>query len=421
MQIYKRKTMFGKALSTFLITIAAILFQQSAQAQIIRLYQDNVQAGNPDVQTPVVQSDALFRPSIDTDLRQLRNNAAPGFRYRYDDYLQYSPAVLMVGLKACGYKGRSSWGRMLVSDAFSAAIMAGAVNGIKYSVRRMRPDETSRNSFPSGHTATAFMAATMLHKEYGWRSPWFSIGGYTAAAVTGVSRMLNNRHWMSDVLAGGAIGIGSVHLGYFLSDLIFKEKYLYDGYERPDIFAYDYEHRYYEAGLSFARRFVLGSASDKSAGILPLRGSSAAIFTNIPIVPRTGIAVRVAANELAFAAAGASGDQPQPLSDAGSIAEDISFNTYNAMAGAFWQYPFPKLLEFEIKTMIGYAWHHCRLEAPAWELTNGIDVLAEAAVTLRAGENFRIKAFAEYETFSFSQQKPYINSFLLGFSTSFCW
>lgn len=355
------------------------------------------------------------RLSFDTDIRQLRNNAVPGFRYKYDNYIQYSPAVLMVGLKAFGYESRSSWGRMLVSDAFSAAVMAGAVNGLKYTVRRLRPDETSRNSFPSGHTATAFMAAAMLDKEYGWRSPWFSIGGYTVAAVTGVSRILNNRHWMSDVISGGAIGIGSVHLGYFLSDLIFREKHLYDGYEKPDAFAYDENRRYYEVGFSFARRFVLGSAADKSAGILPQRGSSAALVADIPVAPRTGLAVMAAANELGFAPVAYEG--AAETSDASCCT--VSYNVYSAMAGAFWQYAFQKLLEFEIKTMLGYAIHG---GGPgALQLTNGIDAMAEAAVTLRAGESFKIKAFAEYETFRFSRQKPYLNSFLLGFSTSFCW
>ena len=60
---------------------------------------------------------------------------------------------------------------MLVSDAFSAGLMAIAVNSLKYTCRVRRPDGSSRNSFPSGHTATAFMTATMLHKEYGHRSP----------------------------------------------------------------------------------------------------------------------------------------------------------------------------------------------------------------------------------------------------------
>ena len=75
--------------------------------------------------------------------------------------------------------------------------MAGLVNGIKYTASEMRPDGSTRNSWPSGHTATAFMAATILHKEYGLtRSPWYSVGAYTLATATGVMRVLNNRHWM---------------------------------------------------------------------------------------------------------------------------------------------------------------------------------------------------------------------------------
>ena len=144
-------------------------------------------------------------------------------------------------MKVCGVESRSSWGRMLVSDAFSAGLMAAAVNSLKYSFRVMRPDGSTRNSFPSGHTATAFMTATMLHKEYGHRSPWYSIGGYTLATLTGVTRQLNNRHWMSDVMVGAGIGILATEFGYFLADLIFKEKGLkvretyvvFDRYRHP--------------------------------------------------------------------------------------------------------------------------------------------------------------------------------------------
>ena len=160
----------------------------------------------------------------DTDFRRLRNGYVRSFHHDYDDYLQYAPAALLVGMKVCGVESRSSWGRMLVSDAFSAGLMAAAVNSLKYSFRVMRPDGSTRNSFPSGHTATAFMTATMLHKEYGHRSPWYSIGGYTLATLTGVTRQLNNRHWMSDVMVGAGIGILATEFGYFLADLIFKEK-----------------------------------------------------------------------------------------------------------------------------------------------------------------------------------------------------
>ena len=68
------------------------------------------------------------------------------------------------------------------------------------------------------------MAATMFHKEYGVRSPWYSIGAYTVATATSVSRLLNNRHWVSDVMVGAGIGILSTELGYYFADLIFGKK-----------------------------------------------------------------------------------------------------------------------------------------------------------------------------------------------------
>lgn len=64
----------------------------------------------------------------DTDFRRLRNGYVRSFHHDYDDYLQYAPAALLVGMKVCGVESRSSWGRMLVSDAFSAGLMAAAVN-----------------------------------------------------------------------------------------------------------------------------------------------------------------------------------------------------------------------------------------------------------------------------------------------------
>lgn len=175
------------------------------------------------VAVPLIVGGVIMQ-SYDADFRRLRNGYVSSFHHDYDDYLQYAPAAVMLGMKAFGVQGRSSWGRMLTSDAFSAGLMAIAVNSLKYSCRVMRPDGSSRNSFPSGHTATAFMTATMLHKEYGHRSPWYSIGGYTLATVTGVTRQLNNRHWMSDVMVGAGIGILATELGYYLADLIFKER-----------------------------------------------------------------------------------------------------------------------------------------------------------------------------------------------------
>ncbi|MDD2953823.1 MAG: phosphatase PAP2 family protein [Parabacteroides sp.] len=187
----------------------------------------------------------LIIKNEDDHFHNLRNTYIPNFRYHYDDYLQYLPAVAMLGLKIGGVEGRSSWPRMLVSDAITASIMGVAVNTVKHTVSVTRHDGSNTHSFPSGHTAMAFMAATMLHKEYGMtRSPWYSIGGYTVATATAVSRMLNNKHWLSDVMVGAGIGILSTELGYFLADLIFKDK----GITHSDL---DFEAFNYQRNPSF--------------------------------------------------------------------------------------------------------------------------------------------------------------------------
>ena len=156
-----------------------------------------------------------------TKIRLIKYN----FHSEIDNYTQFAGIGLTVGLKMAGVEGRSSWPRLFASSLASYGVMAAFVNGIKYTASELRPDGSTRNSWPSGHTATAFVGATILHKEYGLtRSPWYSIGGYTVATATGVMRVLNNRHWISDVLSGAGIGILSTELAYGICDLLFKEK-----------------------------------------------------------------------------------------------------------------------------------------------------------------------------------------------------
>ncbi len=168
---------------------------------------------------------AAFRQNDGTKHVLLTN-----FKTSIDDYAQFFGPAMTTGLKIGGIEGRSDWGRYLASTAMSYAIMAAFVNGIKYTAKEMRPDGSTANSWPSGHTATAFVGATILHKEYGLtRSPWWSVAGYGVATATGVMRVLNNRHWISDVLSGAGIGIMSGELAYALSDVFFKERGLLRG------------------------------------------------------------------------------------------------------------------------------------------------------------------------------------------------
>lgn len=173
---------------------------------------------------PWITAGILLR-SERQNFRLARNKFLIDFHNTTDNYSQFAPFAISTTLKAVGYEGRSSWGRYLTSTATSYGIMALLVNSIKYTARELRPDGSTSNSFPSGHTATAFTAATILHKEYGTtRSPWFSVAGYALATATGCMRVLNNRHWVSDTFAGAGIGILSTELGYAVGDLIFKDK-----------------------------------------------------------------------------------------------------------------------------------------------------------------------------------------------------
>ncbi len=172
---------------------------------------------------------ASFRQNTE-DKKHANTRLLTNFHSEIDNYTQYAPFALSTVLNFAGVEGRSDHTRYLVSSAMSYALMAAIVNPIKYTASEMRPDGSTHNSWPSGHTATAFVSATILHKEYGLtRSPWYSVAGYGIATATGIMRVLNNRHWVSDVLSGAGIGIISTELAYGFSDLIFKGRHLNRG------------------------------------------------------------------------------------------------------------------------------------------------------------------------------------------------
>ncbi len=84
------------------------------------------------------------------------------------------------------------------------AVSEALAQGLKYSVRRQRPDGTSRNSFPSGHAADTFAFATALERHFGWRG---AIPAYVFSSYVAMSRLPANRHWFSDAIFGSAVGI----------------------------------------------------------------------------------------------------------------------------------------------------------------------------------------------------------------------
>lgn len=143
-------------------------------------------------------------------------------KFKADDYLQYSPIVAAYGLDLLGVKARHSLKDRTIILAMSYATMGIAVNVMKRSFKEKRPDSGARNSFPSGHTATAFMGAQFLYEEYKDVSPWIGYAGYAVAAATGYLRIYNDRHYFNDVIAGACIGILSTKFAYWLYPKCFK-------------------------------------------------------------------------------------------------------------------------------------------------------------------------------------------------------
>lgn len=132
-----------------------------------------------------------------------------------DDYIQYGPAAMYVGLSVFEYKNKEEAFDQAGVFLLGTGIYVAATQGLKAAITEARPDGTE-NTFPSGHTATAFFGATVLAHEYRDTHPEFVIAGYTLATATGALRITNNKHWVTDVLMGSAIGIASAELAYIL-------------------------------------------------------------------------------------------------------------------------------------------------------------------------------------------------------------
>lgn len=140
----------------------------------------------------------------------------PFFSKSADDFMRYVPALAVYGLNLAGVKGKNSYLDATGNYVVSMGIMTGVVALGKKGSHRLRPDESSYDSFPSGHAATAFLAAEFLKQEYQDVSPWIGYAGYAVATTTGIFRLYNNKHWVSDVVAGAGVGILSAKLGYLV-------------------------------------------------------------------------------------------------------------------------------------------------------------------------------------------------------------
>ena len=138
----------------------------------------------------------------------------PTYRTGLDNLLIFAPYAELGLVALAGVESRNDRLNTLLVIGKSELFMLATVFAVKSLSHETRPDGSDNLSFPSGHTAQAFLAASIVHTEFRDKSQWYGIGAYTIATSVAALRMINTKHWQSDVVAGAGFGILSAHLGY---------------------------------------------------------------------------------------------------------------------------------------------------------------------------------------------------------------
>ena len=139
----------------------------------------------------------------------------PNTHNHIDDILQYGPVGQLYLFDALGFKHQNSVFTQTKYMVISRLTSGLVVYVLKTTTRVKRP-EGNYTSFPSGHTAKAFINAAVLYHEFKDTDPWLAYGGYAAATATGILRMTNDAHWLPDVLTGAGLGIFTVDMVYLI-------------------------------------------------------------------------------------------------------------------------------------------------------------------------------------------------------------
>jgi hypothetical protein len=161
----------------------------------------------------------VFNSEFEKNIQEdIRNKVGNTFEFKIDDYIQYAPILEMYAADALGVKSKNDWFDQTKNLLFANLLSATIVHSLKNTVSKTRPNGAS-HSFPSGHTTLAFTNASVLYHEFRETAPALAYSGYVLSTTTGAFRIINNKHWLSDVLFGAGLGILATELVYYIEPL----------------------------------------------------------------------------------------------------------------------------------------------------------------------------------------------------------
>jgi hypothetical protein len=206
-----------KKISLLLICLIILQLHTFSQQNTDSVSVDKTQGQVPWVVPAVLAGGGLAFFALPDQKHQIQEYLQPKIGasdFGYENITAVAPVFICYGASWLGADCKNDFYNRTLILIRSEILAIGTTYILKYATQVNRPNNENKLSFPSNHTAQAFLGAAFLDRELRDQSVWYSISAYSLATATGLMRIGRNKHWLPDVLMGAALGISAVNISY---------------------------------------------------------------------------------------------------------------------------------------------------------------------------------------------------------------